>query len=379
MPHEIDLNTLSAVGYTTLSTEGGALSITTTRAIPSERFNRPLPITSYISVPGRYHLPLRIDLCATVDAPGLYVMLGEGRVDFATLWSDNRRIEDLADPKQKTVGYDNHLTLHQPHDLTIFYGLKSMLILIDGELRYRSKHERYMRHAGFAEKNAAGFALRVACDKRTELTIHALSVTELETEPPYPEASEIPAFRTDANDAVPRGEKATFERCISMFPPKIHQEIIEVDAFLRALRPMRFKRVIEAHGNKVSYVASEYGFSYAIYPSEAMMVHSLQWYILTGSKSELWHRKANGMEDTLIAIAAEDPNFARRMFERLEDCVGCTAGCRVKTTYEFGGERRTACHGKLRLKMSVDDLRDARSFIEIVNELARQTEMPPEK
>ena len=181
-------------------------------------------------------------------------------------------------------------------------------------------------------------------------------------------AAELP--RTiSRNEAINSGEKPIFEKCISLLPSQIQNEIIKTDQYLKSLKPLKFKRQIEKNGNKITYVASEYGLSYAIYLSNDIFDHSLQWYIITSGKSESWHRKADMMEETLKYLAASSPDIARRMFQNLSDCVGCNKNCLVKTHYQFEDKHKMVCHGKLKFKMSAFGFKDVYTFIEAINNI----------
>lgn len=90
---------------------------------------------------------------------------------------------------------------------------------------------------------------------------------------------------TDIFISVHYGQ-TTFEKCISLLPEDIQREIVHINDYLKSLKPLNYKRQIEKNGNKITYVASEYGISYAIYLSNDMFGHSLQWYLLTNGKPE---------------------------------------------------------------------------------------------
>ena len=100
------------------------------------------------------------------------------------MWDDSRRIEDIAGPPAEGKGmyFANQIPLNTPVDITIIYNLKSMQILVNGEQRYYSVKERYMKSPTFPEINAAGFPLRLTCLKRTEVMIHSFAVAESETD-----------------------------------------------------------------------------------------------------------------------------------------------------------------------------------------------------
>lgn len=367
--YDIDFNSLLSKGHVVKETINEMLYITTTQRL-STRFDKEnMPIDSYVYVSDTFKMPLRIDLTIKIDSPGLFLLLGNGHLNFGTPWSDNRRIDDIVEPNYKPRFFPNHIPIGEFVDISIIYDFKAMQILVNGEERFYSEKEKYMKSKLLKEFNTTGFILRIACSKRTNLFIRSLSITE------YDEVAEI--AHTDAilpkpsisNEAVGAEQKPNFDDCISLQPKTIHDEIIKTDGFLRSLKPMKFKRIIEKHGNKITYLASEYGFSYAIYPSNDVMHHSLSWYIITSSKPEFWHRKADMMEATLNKLAETSPEFAERMFINLTECIACSSRCAVKTLYEFNGKKKLTCHGGMEFKMCISDFEDVRTFIKTLNEL----------
>ncbi len=91
--HNIELTQFLPKGQVTCEYKDKLLQLNTNHSIPTERFDaEPLSINSYIYLPDRYRIPLRIDMRVKIDAPGLYLLFGNGHVNFSTLWSDNRRM-----------------------------------------------------------------------------------------------------------------------------------------------------------------------------------------------------------------------------------------------------------------------------------------------
>ena len=129
---------------------------------------------------------------------------------------------------------------------------------------------------------------------------------------------------------------------------------------------------MEKNGNKITYVAAEYGVSYAIYLSNDIFDHSLQWYLITNGKPETWHRKADRMEEVLTSLEEKKPAFAERIFHQLDDCVGCYAHCLAKTRYQFQERHKIACHGKLKFKMSISGFEDMLAFVDEINQLVKE-------
>jgi hypothetical protein len=269
------------------------------------------------------------------------------------------------------------MPLNEFAEISLIYDLNEMQILIGGEERYYSKGERYMKSREFKELNKDGFELKIACDKLTNLTIQSITITEFrDTCGIVHSDTKLPAAFTK-NEVIAPGEKPTFEKCISRLPANIQSEILKTDEYLKSLKLFKFKRQLEKNGNKITYVASDDGFSYAIYLSNHLFDHSLQWYIITNGKPETWHRKANRMEETLNRLKQKNPEFAERMFFSLDDCVGCYKNCLGRTRYQLGEKKKAVCHGKLKFKMNSSGFEDARIFIDEINALKQ--ELRPKK
>ncbi len=368
--YNVNLADFTSRGQIEYEIRDNMLYMTNKRSIPTQRFDAEhLSINSYVGLPDKYKLPLRIDITAKIDAPGLYLLIGNGHVNFGTLWSDNRRIDDIAAPNRKTKFFHNSMPLNEFIEITLIYDMKEMQILINGEERYYSQKERYMKSPTFRDMSEGGFEIKITCDKLANLCIKSVSVTEYDNSCGIVHSEmELPAAVTK-NIAIEAGEKPTFEKCISLLPENIKREIISIDEYLKTSKPLKFKRQLEKNGNKITYVAAEYGLSYAIYLSNEVFDHSLQWYLITNGKPETWHRKANIMEETLDSLAGKIPDFADRMFSNLDECVGCYKACLARTKYKFHNKQKAVCHGKLKFKMDASGFEDVRTFLNEVSNL----------
>lgn len=368
--YNVNLADFTSKGQVECELRNSMLFITNKRSIPTQRFDAEhLSINSYTGLPGKYKLPLRIDITAKIDAPGMYVLIGNGHVNFGTLWSDNRRIDDIAVPNRKTKFFHNYIPLKEFVEISLIYDMKEMQILVNGEARYYSQKERYMKAPAFREMNRDGFEIKITCDKLADLCIKAVSITEYDNSCGIVNSEMEPPTAVIKNIAIAAGEKPTFEKCISLLPENIKREIISIDEYLRTPKLLNFKRQLEKNGNKITYVPSEYGLSYAIYLSNDIFDHSLQWYLITNGKPETWHRKANMLEETLDSLARKIPDFADRMFNNLDECVGCYKACLARTRYKFQNKQKAVCHGKLKFKMDVTGFEDVRTFINEVSNL----------
>lgn len=368
LKYDIDLNTLLSMGHVITETTNEMLHITTTKRIATDFDKVDIPVDSYVYIPEAFKLPLRIDLTIKIDAPGLYLLLENGHLNFGTPFSDNRRIDDIIEPNLKPRFFHNHIPINEFVDITVIYGFDAMQILINGEERYYSVKEKYMKSKSLKELNSKGFILKIACSKRTNLIIKSFTITEFDEMPEILHNAENLPKPLVINEAVGLDQKPNLENCISLLSQEIQEEIMKTDYFLRSLKPMKFKRQVEKHGNKITYLSSDYGFSYLVYPSNDIMTHSLSWYIITNGKPELWHRKADMMEETLNKLAESSPELADKLFTNLLECIVCSQ-CIVKTAYEYKGQKKLTCHGKMEFKMCISDFEDVRIFINTVNEL----------
>jgi hypothetical protein len=377
--HDIDFSVLQPHGHAVVSIVDGTLKMTTTRRLSTDFSKLERSLDSDISVPGLYRLPLRIDLSVKIDSPALILCFGAGHISFGTHFSDNRQLDDIAEPTCKPRFFLNHMPMNEFAVISVIYGLHAMQILINGKERFYSEKERYMKSKLLADLNNKGFAIKVACTKHTNLTLKMLAVTEYDNDPELLHSdTELPKPQT-SNPAILAGQKPNFENCIALLSDDIRDEVIKTDGFLRTMKPMRFKRLIEKNGNKITYLASEQGFSYSIYPSGDVMYHSLNWYIITNGKPELWHRRADGMEATLNRLLEVSPDLAERMYENLSECIACIEGCTVRTLYALDDKKKLTCHGRLQLKMCVSDFEDVRAFINTVNQLESEGITPKEE
>jgi hypothetical protein len=372
--HWIDLADFISNGKVEHIYKDNLLFVKTHRAIPTRRFDKEhISVKSYIFVPCRYQLPLRIDLTVKIDAPGFYFLFGKGHINFGTLTSDNRRIDDIVAPTRKTALFHNHMNMNEFTDISVLYDLNEMQILINGEERYYSKKEKYMKAPAFGAMNEEGFEFKLACDKLVNVCIKSVCITEYEESCGITHWGEENPPAITGNYMVEPGEKLTFEKYISLLPAQFQTEITHMDEYLKSQKALKIRRNLDKNGNKITYVSSDYGFSYAIHLSNDVFYHTLQWYVITKGKPETWHRKADMMEETLRRLWVKMPEFSERMFYSLEECVGCYNHCLVKTRYQLQDKGKYVCHGMLQFQMNTAGFQDVRIFIDEINQIVQET------
>lgn len=368
-PYPVDFHRISTRGPVKTGFDGAMFWMTT--PYQNAYFNRfDAPICSYIELPATFRLPLRIDMTVKLNAPSLYVMLGKGHISFPGDWIDNRNLGDILHPDPtKPHSFYSQVELNRFVPLSITYDPRYMAIQVDGELRYFSTREKYMKSPAFPEQNEAGFPLRLAADKHTTLWIKSMAVTE------YDQPQAIPSIEgaslRPAILSVDRKAKSTLEECIAELSPALQGEILGMDAYLLGNKALKIRRKIEgtAKASKISYV-SAHGFSYSARISENRMDHFFWWYMVSNhTYGEFMGRKADRTEETLQRVNAESPELARRLYGYYADCLRCHTHCSAKTIYAFAGKRKAFCHGKMAMNMTPGTFRDFREMMQAVESL----------
>ena len=333
------------------------------------------PLTSCITMPKRFCLPLKVCMMINMPQPGLHLMLGEGHLSFGTQ-SDNRSISDIVEPdNKKPKHFDNRADLSKDIDITVLYGLKFMQIVIDGETRFFSKKEKYMRSSLFANINEAGFELSLGTDKFAEVVIKQMTVEEYDIEPDViPINNEIDKI---GPHFIRRGVKADFEACIALLAPALQEEIIKTDQFLLSEKKLKIKRKIEGDqlGCKVTYTSSVHGFSYALRINEQLMKHYYWWYMLSNYKFEgkYMGRKNDLTNLTLKSVYDLSPEIADRLVNYYGKCNGCAQTCAVKTVYELNGKKFVSCHGQMHMNMNLQTFSDFRFMLNVVKNILMES------
>ena len=169
----------------------------------------------------------------------------------------------------------------------------------------------------------------------------------------------------------------SFDIVLNEFPKQYQNEIKKIDTYLKGMRPLKFKRIVDKKANKITYVASDYGISYMFRMSEDDgFTHNFQWYLVYNGKPETWHRRGDFMEETLNEIAKTDYPLSLRIFNSLKGCPGgdnCYGKrCLARTPYSFDDKKRLTCHGSVFLEHNKSNFQDARDFFRYFNDLVKE-------
>ena len=337
-------------------------------------YSHEMPLNSFVQIPQKYRLPLRIDIRAKIDVPSMFLILGKGHVTFGTSFLDNRRIGDIIEPNPKIVtAFDNNIKIDTFYDFSVIYDLKYMQILINDEEKYYSKSEKYMKSPLLETQNSEGLELKIAGSKQSNLIIATIAITEFDRD-------ELINFRLKPNNSDRRGiclsidrkVKTNYEECISKLSDEIKVEIMNIDNFLLSNKVLKVKRKIEGTSQacKINYV-STHGFSYALHVSETIVDHFFWWYMVSNYTYEnKYMGQKNDMTNvTLKKVSEIYPDIADHLASYFDECSGCSKNCLVKKVYEYDGKKILACHGKMIMNMNVSTFKNMNLMFKVLSEL----------
>jgi len=334
-----------------------------------------MPLSSYIQLPQKVKIPLRIDLRIKMDNPSLYLSLGKGHLTFGINFLDNRRIGDIAEPDiKKTSVFDNKLEVNKFHDLSIIYDYKFMRILVNGKERFYSKKEKYIKSHFLEELNKNGFDFKIAGSKQTHLTIASISIIEYEND-------ELKDLRSGQNTvftadlSIDKKVKADFDECISKLPLELNDKVKEINNYLLNNKNLKIKRKIEGTSKacKISYV-STHGFSYSIHISDDILDHFFWWYMVSNNRYENKYmgQKNDLTELTLNKVKETSPETAEELFSYYDECVSCNPNCSVtRKIYKYADKKKAVCHGKMIMNMNVNTFNNIRFMFVALDELLK--------
>ncbi|HWT74889.1 MAG TPA: hypothetical protein VN258_09260 [Mobilitalea sp.] len=374
--HKIPLKSFLMYGNVSSSISVNEIHMTTNKTINTLFSRTDTPIRSYIYLPDKYKLPFRIDMTVKIDAPAMYLIIGNGHIGIGTDGMDNRSITSIAGEefKPRKSRANNNIIMGEFAQISAIYGRKAMQLIINGESRYYSTKDPYIKSPLLDTKFRDGFEFKLACDKRTSLTLAAFTITEYE--------DSEPEFMPESTDELPppclsAADKPAIEYCTQGLKPELQQAIFDTDKYLLETlkKSMKFKRKIEGGYpcGKITYV-SPFGFSYKLNISGHTMTHSMGWIgYNTKREQEKYggYKKADYSIATLEKLAETSPEFANEIFFRMKECAGCYGGCMHLSHYEYKGEKKISCGGSIHFKMFPSELADARKVIEAINEIAQ--------
>ena len=372
--HNINFSDMKPHGKTNIRIADNIAILWTTHSISGQQKLNVAYKKHYISLPDRYRLPLRIDMTIKLDYPAFALRIGEGHVYFASGHDTQAyKIWDITIPDSKpsrdNFSFDNRFPFGEYVHISVILNLNEMQVWIGDEERFYSRNQPYMKKKQIdvlSGLNAEGFELGFAVTKHSTLCIRDINITQ------YDDA--IPIIRGDFELPAPKDSKTekvkpSYENTIGKVSPDFQTAVEEMDGFFKSLRSMKFKRVVDKSGCKLTYIASDAGISYTVVASGAESFHHFGWYIVYSGPVETWHRRADYMDEILGEIANTDQLLAERVFDALVDCAGCYQNGLCKTLYTFNGKKKLNCHGRVMLRMNHDDFYNVRTFFQHLNTL----------
>jgi len=236
--HNVDLAALKPHGQAKIKSRDETLDFWTTHSITSIAFNLygDSYKKHYVPLPGTYRLPFRVDMIVRLDFPLFIMLIGGGHVTFASPLQDNRKIEDIVKPSGKPNqdhnSYNNSLPFGEYADISVTYNFNEMQILINGEERFYSRKQAYMRVKTLKEQNTEGFSIKLAVSKLATLNIKTITVTEFDEKAPVTRG----AFEEKRLQPIEQERpKPTFASVISGLPQESRNDVREFFHHLNTL------------------------------------------------------------------------------------------------------------------------------------------------
>jgi len=326
-------------------------------------------------------LPFRMDVSLNLDVVGFRVIVGSGLIPFTAGWN-GRAIENLVDggPKSwKVKMFDAAFELNKDVAISITYDYEFMMIEIDGEMRYLSKKERYMKSPLLEEANEAGVEVKFMAERHSTVMINALFISEYSNDEITRlrhEMSEREEITLNIPGTVDKG-KESFEECIAWLPVATQQEITQTNDHLMSMKKeLKIKRSIEGthKGCRIKYNSSEFGFGYHIIISNGWASHFF-WFSMHFNRKygDFGARKCDYTEAMLDKIAEKSPEVAKKIFDYYGECGICVyadrGGSKCPTVYEHDGVKRTTCHGQMQMSMKPETFGDVRVVFDALYEI----------
>jgi hypothetical protein len=375
--HQIPLESILPKGKVTINTSNDELCMTAITAINTEYVYQDTPIKSFACIPGKFKLPFRIDMTIKIDSPSLYLIIGKGHISF-NKGMDNRSVTDILgnDYKPNTHEFNNFIPINKYVDISVTYGCKAMWIIVNNECRCFSKNDPYIKALktnSLAEEWKDGFELGIACDKRTQLTLKSINITEYENEEPVAPTGNITIKTPQV--CLTLSEKPAVDECIHGLAPDLQKEILRTDEYLLndMKKCLKFKRKIEGGypNSRITYV-SPLGISYKIFITDFLLSHDMGWVDYNTKREQEKYggtKKADYTIETLNKLAETSLEFSNDMFFRMKECVNCSGNgsCIHIKSYKYDGKTKLSCGGRIHLKMFPSDFNDLRKMVCAIN------------
>ena len=338
--------------------------------------------TPGLILPEKAKLPFRLDLSVKLDDMGFRVIVGKGLIPFTAGWNF-RGIENIVDegPKSwKIRTFDASLELNKTTDISITYDYEFMMIEINGDTRFLSKKERYMKSPLLRDANDKGFEIKITTEKFSTAVLNSLSITQYTDD-------EIATLRSQIKDrdeiyqsipgTVEKG-KESFDECIASLSDIVQREIKQTNDHLLDMKSLKIKRSIEGthKGCRIKYNSPTYGFGYHIIVSNSWASHFF-WFSMHFNHryGAFGARKCDYTEEMLNKIAEKSPETAAKIFDYYGECGICVHADRSSvcpTVYEHRGIKKTTCHGQMKMNMKPETFQDIRVVFDALYDILKE-------
>ena len=328
--------------------------------IPAEESNTGKS-RNYAYVPGEYKLPFRIDM--TVKTRFIEVQpeqftwyIGKGRVYFnggriccSDIFAGGKGvIDDNGSPYHL---YYSALPEKDFVNVSVVFGSKVMWVCVDNKYCYASDKFPYIK--SMQENSAPNDRLDISlcCGTHTQAVVKSLVITEYENDEP-----DIPAKIRNLPELSP------FELYVKGLPPGVHDEVFRTDEFLLndMKGSLKFKRVIDNCGHLT-------------YKSPCGLQYQIREFGVHGHQTN-WIQSLNKPDYTneiFKKLAETSPEFAEKMFSKLQVCNPHARECNRRTTVELNGKSIQVCSSTIRFELLSSEFEDLRKVVAAASEVMK--------
>jgi hypothetical protein len=128
---------------------------------------------------------------------------------------------------------------------------------------------------------------------------------------------------------------------------------------------MKFRKSINKNGH-LTYESS-CGFRFEIKEYGAGLTFLTAWV-----KND---KKPDYTNDVIYKLAESSPDLAKKIFAKIHGCEAHSRGCARTVMYEFSGESKLSCCGRMNIKMDSTGFEELKSFItaasEVINSVSK--------
>ena len=311
----------------------------------------------HINVPGKYKLPFRIDMTARIKyyeinqiASQVRLYINKGNIYFNGGHTSATDIVTGDDISPCFIAY-NDIPTEEYVDISIMFGLDVMWVSVNGKYCFSSEEMPYMRMLN-ENSLANGFDVAICGGTATRFSLKSFSIIEFEEDEP-----DIP------NELMNLPVLTAFDLFVKGLPCTIQEEMFKMDAFLmdEMKKTMKFRKSINKMGH-LTYESS-CGFRFEIKEYGAGLTFLTAW-VKTAKKPDYTN-------EIILELTKSSPDVALKLFDTILGCELHSRECQRTVMYEYEGNSKSSCCGRMNIKMDACGFDDLTKFVVAASEVVK--------